>query len=81
MRTTLTLDDDVATAIERRRREHKHSLEQEINELLRIGLAHVDQKPTETPRFRVEPLPIGKPLIDIDDVSSALDFAEGLWRA
>jgi plasmid stability protein len=80
MRTTLTLDDDVAAAIEQRRREHNHSLKQEVNELIRVGLLHADESRPETARFRVEPLPVGKLLIDVDDVSAALDIAEGPWR-
>ena len=39
MRTTLTLDDDVAAALARRRAERGTSLRHEINELLRAGLA------------------------------------------
>jgi plasmid stability protein len=78
MRTTLTLDDDVATAVERRRRTLNHSFKQEINELLRAGLAHVEQKPPAGPRFAVKPLDVGDLLIDVDDVSAALDVAEGL---
>ncbi len=81
MRTTLTLDDDVAVAIERRRLEHNHSLKQEVNELIRVGLMHVDEPQLPADRFRVEPLPVGKLLIDVDDVSAALDIAEGPWRS
>ncbi len=81
MRTTLTLEDDVAAAIEHRRRERQHSLKQEVNELIRVGLLHVDEKSAKkAPRFRVEPLDAGGLLIDIDDVSAALDIAEGPWR-
>jgi Ribbon-helix-helix protein, copG family len=43
MRITITLDDDVAAALERRRREHNQSLKQVVNELLRIGLQHTDE--------------------------------------
>ena len=39
MRTTLTLDDDVAAALERRRTQRGTGLRQEVNELLRAGLA------------------------------------------
>jgi hypothetical protein len=81
MRTTLTLDDDVAAAIERRRREHDHSLKQEVNELIRLGLRHVDEPKQPADRFRVEPLDAGGLLIDVDDVSAALDIAEGPWRS
>ncbi len=39
MRTTLTLDDDVAAAIARRRAQHGTGLRHEVNGLLRAGLA------------------------------------------
>lgn len=39
MRTTLTLDDDVAAALERRRAERGTGLRREVNDLLRAGLA------------------------------------------
>jgi plasmid stability protein len=39
MRTTLTLDDDVAAALARRRAERGTALRQEVNELLRAGLS------------------------------------------
>jgi plasmid stability protein len=39
MRTTLTLDDDVAAALARRRAERGTGLRDEVNELLRAGLA------------------------------------------
>jgi plasmid stability protein len=78
VRTTLTLDDDVAAAIERRRRELSHSLKQEVNDLLRAGLIHVEEKRPKGRRFTVEPLNIGKPLIEnFDDISKVLAIAEG----
>jgi len=39
MRTTLSIDDDVAAAIRRRQAARGTGLKQEINELLRAGLA------------------------------------------
>lgn len=78
MRTTLTLDDDVMAALERRRRKLNHTLKQEVNDLLRAGLTHVEEKRPQTPRFRVEPLNIGKPLVDnFDDIAAVLAMAEG----
>jgi hypothetical protein len=81
VRTTLTLDEDVAAAIELRRQKFRHSLKREVNDLLRAGLTHMEQDQPETPRFQVEPLPAGKLLIPIDDVQAALDIAEGPWRS
>jgi hypothetical protein len=78
MRTTLTLDDDVAAAIEHRRRELNHTLKEEVNDLIRAGLAHMDEKRLPTPPFCIKPLSIGKPLVDnFDDVSAVLAMAEG----
>lgn len=39
MRTTLTLDDDVAAALAQRRTQRGTPLRSEVNELLRAGLA------------------------------------------
>lgn len=47
MRTTLTLDDDVAAALARRRAERGTALRQEVNELLRAGLAVAGRPPTD----------------------------------
>ena len=80
MRTTITLEDDVAVAIERRRRELNHTLKREVNDLIRAGLAHVEEPSADRPRFVVEPLDVGELLIPIDDVSQALEIAEGPWH-
>jgi hypothetical protein len=76
MRTTLTLDDDVAAAIEHRRRERDHTLKQEVNELIRVGLQHVDEPRPEVPEFRVEPFDCGGLLIDIEDMGPVLDMLD-----
>ena len=59
MRTTLTIDDDVAARIEERRRTHGQSLKQVVNQLLREGLRSSERQPaarpyrTKTHRLRV----------------------------
>ncbi|MFI5009990.1 MAG: hypothetical protein ACHQDY_06920 [Solirubrobacterales bacterium] len=78
MRTTLTLEDDVAVAVERRRREHGHSLKEEVNELLRVGLLNVEGMSAENPRPSFEPLRAGECLLpNIDDVAEVLSIVEG----
>jgi hypothetical protein len=78
MRTTLTLEDDVAIAVERRRRAHGHSLKDEINELLRVGLLNVERTPADNPRPSFEPLRAGGCLLpNIDNVAEVLSLAEG----
>ena len=82
MRTTLTLDPDVAAQLEQRRRERAGSFKDEVNRLLRLGLLN-DREADEgagSRRYRVEPLATGELLVDVDDVTAALEAAEGLER-
>ena len=76
MRTTLTLDPDVAAELERLRREGNGEWKGLVNETLRIGLRH-RESPRPSGRFRTEPADLGTPRIDLDDVSEALAVAEG----
>jgi plasmid stability protein len=78
MRTTLTLEPDVAAQLERRRRERHSSLKAEVNHLLRVGLEHERESApaAAAERFRVEPFSVGELLIDVDDVTAALDLIE-----
>ena len=74
MRTTLTLEPDVASQIERRRRDRGTSMKEEVNELLRAGLAAEAPEPTD---YRLPAFDVGELLIPIDDVHGALAIAEG----
>jgi len=79
MRTTLTLDKDVAAALERLRRARKASLKQVVNEALRQGLACMEIPPP-APRkpFRTDKLSVGRCLVDnMDNVTEVLAVAEG----
>lgn len=53
MRTTLTIDDDIADRIEERRRREGQSLKEVVNGLLREGLRH-DQRPPEARKYRTK---------------------------
>jgi len=55
MRTTLTIDDDVAALLERENRRAGESMKQTINRILLTGLTHAShsQKPK---RFVVKPI-------------------------
>ena len=53
MRTTLTIDDDIALRIEQQRQRDGQSLKQVINRLLREGLRH-DQRPSEARKYRTK---------------------------
>ncbi len=77
MRTTVTLDDDVAAELERRREERGLSFKQAINEALRVGMAALDAPGEPVPHPRTRPLDLGHARIDLDDVSDVLAWAEG----
>ena len=61
MRTTLTIDDDIAARIEERRRTDGRSLKQVVNQLLREGLRSSERPPearpyrTKTHKLRLRP--------------------------
>lgn len=54
MRTTLTLDDDVAEKVKALAERNQSSFKQTVNELLRRGLAAQDRRSPRTKRFRVD---------------------------
>jgi Ribbon-helix-helix protein, copG family len=77
MRTTLTIDDDVAAELERLRRARDASLRDLINDALRRGLREMAAPAKKRKPFRTRTFNMGKPRIDIDNVAEALAFAEG----
>jgi hypothetical protein len=72
MRTTLTLADDVAAAIERLRRERSIGISEAVNELVRAGLTS-----TQQPRkpFRQKTYDLGVH-VNVDNVAEVLDALE-----
>ena len=78
MRTTLTLDDDVAARLRQLRAGGHRSFKQLVNEVLRAGLATLDR---ESPRRQgpfTRVVDLGRPrLPELDDISEALAVAEG----
>jgi hypothetical protein len=77
MRTTLTLDDDVAVQIERLRREQDASLKDVVNDVLRRGLRDAGKPPKKRKPFRTKTFDMGRPRIDISNVAEALAYLEG----
>ena len=78
MRTTLTLDDDVATQLERFRLAHKATLKGVVNELLRRGFGAMASPTPRRRAFRTRSASLGQCLLpSIDDVSETLAIAEG----
>ena len=76
MRTTLTLDADVAKHLEREIRRTGKSLKATVNEGLRRGLGLSGRQP-KARRFVVEPHPLGvKPGVDLDRLNQLADDME-----
>ena len=77
MRTTLTIEDDVAAELERVRRKRGASLKTLVNEALRRGLQQMRVRQTKREPFRMRSFDMGTPLIEIDNVAEAIAHAEG----
>ena len=78
MRTTLTLDDDVARLLERARKRRGVTLKQLVNEALREGLARLEAPRTPRKRHATKAVSLGRCLLDnVDDVAEALASADG----
>jgi hypothetical protein len=78
MRTTLTLDDDVAALVERARKARRAPLRQVVNEGLRQGLKDLVAPPPRRKPARTRSVSLGRCLVgSIDDVAGALAIAEG----
>lgn len=81
MRTTLTLDDDVAAKVEAEARRTGLSFKETINTMLRIGLAAKRGK-LPRPAFKVKPLPLEprNENLSFDNIEALLDQVEGPGR-
>jgi hypothetical protein len=77
MRTTLTIEDDVAVQLERLRRSRDVSLKEIVNDVLRRGLRDMNARPKKRKPFRTQTFKMGRCLINIDNVAEALAYAEG----
>jgi hypothetical protein len=76
VRTTLTLDDDVAHLLEREIRRRGTSLKQAVNYFLRLGIA-ADKKPSQK-KFQVKPRELGLPPgLSSDNVAELIERLEG----
>ena len=82
MRTTLTLDSDVAARLRAEARRSGRPFKDVVNECLRRGLAQRDTGRTAA-RFEVKPRDMGalQPGVSLDNVAELLERIEGPDRA
>lgn len=78
MRTTVTLDDDVAALIESERARTGESFRSAVNRLLRRGARDVAAPGSRPPAL---PLLPGRPVLDVTDVSALLATLDDERRA
>jgi hypothetical protein len=77
MRTTLTLDDDVAALLRRVQEARRASLKEVVNDALRQGLQQMVAPPRRSP-YRTRSVNLGRcRLGGVDDIAEALAVAEG----
>jgi Arc/MetJ family transcription regulator len=72
MRTTVSLDDDVAAAVDQLRRERQLGLSEAVNELIRLAL----RTPRSRPGFQQRTAALGL-RVDVSNVAEALDLLDG----
>ena len=78
MRTTLTLDKDVAAVLERLRKSRRESLKHLVNEALREGLRVLGTPAKARVPYRTESVDVGRCLLtNVDNVAEVLAIIEG----
>lgn len=78
MRTTITLDKDVAALVTRLRRTRNQTLKEVINDGLRMGLARSIEQPAQREAVHTRSVNLGRCLVgNIDNVAEVLAVAEG----
>lgn len=78
MRTTLSLDDDVAALLRRMRRNRQESFKELVNQALRQGLRQLSQPRERRKPYRTTGVSLGRCLAgSLDDVAEVLAVAEG----
>ncbi len=78
MRTTLTIDDDVAAILKRVCRSREASFKAIINEALRSGLKEMITPSQPDKNYQTRSVSLGRCLIgSLDDISEVLSLTEG----
>ena len=78
MRTTLTLDADVAALLRRIQQTHGRSFKAVVNDALRQGLRQMAAPSDRAVPYRTPTADLGRCLVgSLDDVAEALAVAEG----
>ena len=78
MRTTLTLDEDIAAVLERLRKSRNASLKDLVNEAMRRGLKDMSSRTKRRECLRTRSVALGRlQIAGLDNIGEALAIAEG----
>lgn len=78
MRTTMTLEKDVAARLERLARARRQPMKTLVNEALRAGLSVIERPATGRAAFRTSGMDLGISKVgSLDDVAGVLARVEG----
>ena len=78
MRTTLSLDDDVAAMLQKLREERKAGLKEIVNLALREGLQRLSEPKLVREPYRTKPVSLGKCYFpNLDNTHEILEQVEG----
>jgi len=79
VRTTLTLDEDVASRLKAESRRSGRPFKQVVNECLRLALSSRRRDRNTEPPFQIRPRDLGalRPGLSLDNISDLLEAAEG----
>jgi predicted transcriptional regulator len=78
MRTTMTLEKDVAARLEQVARKRRQSFKALVNEVLRAGLDVLDRRPADRRPFHTAGFDLGPSLVgSLDDVEGVLARVDG----
>ena len=78
MRTTVTLDDDVAARLSHLQKAQKKSFKAVLNQALREGLKQMTSSEPRRKKYQTRTADLGRCLVgNLDDVADALAIAEG----
>lgn len=77
MRTTLTIDDDVAMLLQKKAAQHGHSFKTVVNDLLRAGLSTTDSVSPQRKKVKVKGRDLGlRTGYDEDKLNQLVDQLE-----
>ena len=78
MQTTITLDDDIAAALQRLQKSRDLAMNELINDVLRRGLKEMSTRRKHTQSFRTKSVSLVRVHLPIvDNVAEAVAIAEG----